>query len=116
MTPVFWLSSKLLALGGFGRFSRSELFHQASLAAGSGVLVNNAFFGCLIKGADCLEDFFLGFGSIFCQRSAGLIHSSTRGTANIAILDTTLLVLFISFDLRLNVSQGISCLSLFILQ
>ncbi len=111
VTPVSLVKEKLFALGGFGRFGCSELFHQATLAAGGSILVNNAFFGSLVEGADGLEHIFLGSGSTLCQGGTGLIHSSTGSAAHITILDTTFLVLFVTFDLRLNVSQGISCLS-----
>ena len=100
MTPVSCVSVEtLLGLGRFCGLERSELLHQATLAAGGGILVNYAFFRGFVERADGLENIFLGFGSVFRQGCASLIDSSTGSTAYITVVDTALLVLLVSFDL-----------------
>lgn len=114
MTPVFHVTRNCLlgflgsfCFGGFGRYERSKFLHQASLAAGGGILVNDAFFSSFVELADRLKHEVFGLGSTFLKRCAGCTDSSTGGATRIAVIDTTLFVLLISFDLRLNISQGL---------
>ena len=73
--------------------------------------MNDTFFGGFVELANGFQDDFFRFGSTLCKGCACLIDSSTRSPAQIAVVDAAFFVLLISFDLRLNVSQGISCLS-----
>ena len=104
-TPVFHTQVKLLFLlgslcfAGFNRDERSEFLHQASLAAGGGVLVDHAFACGFIEFADGFEDEFFGLGSFFLKGCACGTDSSTGGATHITVVDAALFVLLISFDL-----------------
>ena len=89
-------------------FERRELLHQAALAPGGIVLVNDAFLGSLVERADGFlggsRGFLAGFlGGV--DFGARFLYSRT-GTATVnAILDAFHVVLFITLDCRLNISQ-----------
>ena len=104
-TPVFHNQGNLLFLlgslyfGGFGRNKSSEFLHQATLAAGGGVLVDHAFASGFIELADGFENKVFGLGSFFRKRCTCLVDSSTGCAAHVTVIDTALFVLLISFDL-----------------
>ena len=106
MAPVFTPYKKLLGFPGtlrlgsnFTRLERGQPFHQAALAAGGVVLMDHTFFGSLVDGADRLQHSFLCFGFSCVESSASLVDGSTGRAAHVAVIETTLLVLQISFDL-----------------
>ena len=80
-------------------------FHQAALAAGGVIFVNNTFFRCFVQSADGI---FYGFG---CFR--GAINNSFVSFGNVCAGSTTenavakafLFILFIALDCRLDISQ-----------
>jgi hypothetical protein len=83
----------------FARLERSKFLHQAALATGGIVFVNNAFFSSFIKRADGAQDRFLCLGGPFRECSASLVDGSASGAAYVAVVQAALLVLTISFDL-----------------
>ena len=93
----------LLGRLGCGRrrsiFERSEFLHQAALAAGGIVLVDDAFFSSLVEGADRLQDRSFRLGLIRIIGCTCLIDGSTSGAADVAITQAAGLVLTVSFDL-----------------
>ena len=83
------------------------MLHQATLAAGSIVPVNDAACSSLVNDADSLQNSFFCSRSIVLQSRTGLSDGCAGRAAQIAIAQSALLVLFVPFDLRLNVSQGL---------
>jgi hypothetical protein len=71
--------------------------------------VNNALARGNVESADRFQHGFRGFrsGARF-QGNASLVDRSTSGATAIAIAQAALFVLAVTFDLRLNVSQGSS--------
>jgi len=83
------------------------MLHQAPFAAGGVVLVNYAALSSLVNDADGLQHSFFCSRSIFFQSRACLVDGCAGRAAQIAVAQSALLVLFVPFDLRLNVSQGL---------
>ena len=80
--------------------------HQAGFSAGGIVLVNNAFGSSFIQRAHCLQHFALSQFVIFSAN--GRLSFADVGTSRTpvnAIAKACCLVLFVSLDLRLNISQ-----------
>jgi len=69
--------------------------------------MNDTACSSLVNDANSLQNSFFGSGSIVCQSCAGLSDGCAGRAAQIAIAQSALLVLFVPFDLRLNVSQGL---------
>jgi predicted methyltransferase MtxX (methanogen marker protein 4) len=89
-------------------FERRELLHQAALAPGSIILVNDAFLGGLIERADGFlggcRGFLAGFlGAL--DLDARFLNSSPGAATVHAILNAFHIILFITLDCRLNISQ-----------
>lgn len=86
---------------------RGQVLHQAAFAAGSVVLMNNAFFSSLIQSADrdlgCLNGAFL-LTCLDCQ--TGPFYECTRAAAHNAVAYATLLILLITLNLGLDVRQS----------
>ena len=93
------LKERLGFLFGLRRKESGQFLHQAAFAAGGIVRVNNAFLGCFVQRADRQHDIFLCFGSALCERAAGGCDGSTGRTAEVAVVDATLFILTIAFDL-----------------
>jgi hypothetical protein len=69
--------------------------------------VDHALLRGFIEFADSLYDRFFGFRRVRFQSRTRLADSITGSTAGDAVTQAALLVLLVSFDLRLNVSQGL---------
>jgi hypothetical protein len=84
----------------------SQALHQAALPPGSVVLVDGAFFSSLIQRADGQPGCFgCVFGIVSIDSQAGFFDECARSTGKNAIALSTLLVLLIALDLRLNICQ-----------
>ena len=70
--------------------------------------MNDPFFSRFVEGADRLQNRGFGFRLIRFKSSSCLVDGSPSGATDIAITQAAVLVLTVSFDLRLNVSQGFS--------
>ena len=109
-TPAICVN-KLLLLGCFGsrarRLKRGEFLHQAALTTCCIIFMDHAFAGSFIQLTDRLQDGFFCFGCVLFECSASLVDGGTSTAACGAIDQPTLLGLSVSFDLRLNVSQGL---------
>ena len=75
------------------------MLHQAALAARGGVLVDHAFFRCLVQGTDRLHNLFTGFRLAGLDSFARIVVSCASGAADGAVAQTALLVLTVAFDL-----------------
>lgn len=90
----------------FGGFKGSQLLHQAALAAGSVVLVQNAFFSRFIQRAGGLHRCQAsGFEITTIDSEAGFLDIGAGAAAVNAVAGATLEILTITFDLRLYISQ-----------
>jgi hypothetical protein len=94
-------------------FDSRERFHQAALATGGVILVNDASFSSLIEAADGSQNGFLRGGITGKDGSAGVADSGAGGTTHCAVAQAAFFVLAITFDLRLNISQGYSSEKIF---
>jgi len=87
---------------------RRELLHQAALTTGGVVLVDDAFLGSLIQGADGCLGRELGVLTRFLA-VGNLRARLLNGSAGLATVDAVFhaldIVLFIAFYCRLDVSQ-----------
>ena len=83
----------------FARLERSKFLHQAALAAGSIVLMNDTLPSSFIEHADRLQNGVLCLWGSFVESSTSLTDGSTSRTAHISIVQAALLVLTVSFDL-----------------
>lgn len=83
---------------GLLRFGCVERLHQAALAAGGVILVNNTLFGGLIEAADGLQDGgFIGFAGF--EANARIANCGTGGATESAVAQAALFVLTIALDL-----------------
>jgi hypothetical protein len=88
-------------------FEGCKRLHQAALAAGGVVLVDDALFSSLVQAADGLEHGGL-IGSASFDGGASFAHGGAGTTTEFAVAQAAGFILVIAFDLRLNVSQGTS--------
>ena len=89
-------------------FERRELLHQTALAPGGIVLVNDAFLCGLVERADGFQGSGRGFLAGFLGAidfGARFLNSRAGAAAVNTIFDAFHVVLFITFDCRLNISQ-----------
>ena len=82
-----------------------ELLHEAALAARGVALMDGAFLRGTVERADRSHHGLFGISAL-CQRSVCTLDGSPGGAAKVAIAQSALLVLTISFDLGLDVCQG----------
>jgi len=104
-TPVFHVIRNLLVLPGslcfcgFRWYEGIEFLHQAALAAGGGILVDDALFSGFVERADRLQNSFFGFGRTRFESCTCLIDSGSGSTTDVTVLDAAFLVLLVAFDL-----------------
>ncbi len=101
-----WLARSVWeSLSGF-LIHLGQTAHQATLAAGSVVLVDDAFFGGLIQGADSSEGSSAGiFRLTAFNAGASLLDERAGATGEHAVAQAALVILFDAFDCRFGISQ-----------
>ena len=90
-----------------GRFFHfGQVAHQATLAACGIILVYDAFFRCLIQGADGLQGCLAGvLRGTLVHDGARMLDIGAGATGEQAVAQASLVVLFDTFDCRLRISQ-----------
>ena len=87
----------------------SQTFHQAAFTTRSVVFMDDAFFRGLVEGADGSQHGLFGLiGGTGFQRGARRAYGDSGRPTVDAIAQASLFVLLVTFDLRLDVCQGLS--------
>jgi hypothetical protein len=82
------------------------VLHQAALAAGGIIFMDNTFFCCFIQSADGFAGSLNGlFLRAIRKGGAGFLYECTGATGVDTVAQTTFLVLLVSLDLGLDIRQ-----------